>query len=160
MSLWPWGRLILLAEILASISPLPYCQPCIAGKRRHRKVVHFNYLLLICHLKSKRRPPRQPTPAVCRKRLRWKLWEIDVRQSAQGTSTDPGDVELELLENLAATYLRVFLFLFFFFFILRGCLVPRPYYSARPKSFGSRGPSQNARQAHSVFSRRFPPVHL
>ena len=47
-----------------------------------------------------------------------------MRQSAQGTSTDPGDVELELLENLAATYLRVFLFLFFCFFHTQG--LPSP----------------------------------
>ena len=25
------------------------------------------------------------------------------------------------------------------------CLVPRPHYSARPKRFGSRGPSENVR---------------
>ena len=31
------------------------------------------------------------------------------------------------------------------------CLVPRPYYSARPKRFGSRGPSEKCEAQAKIF---------
>ena len=81
----------------------------------------------------------------CKKRLKWKIWEIAVLQPPQWI------IIYRILECF---------FCLFVFFHSRSCLVPRPHYSARPKRFGSRGPSQNMRHAHSVFSRRLPPVPL
>ena len=109
-------------------------------------MVHFNHLLLLMLPEIQEKTSQAANSSRCKKRLRWKIWEIDVLQPAQGI--------------IIYRILECFFFVFLFFCHSRSCLVPRPHYSARPKRFWSRGPSQNVGHAHSVFSRRLPPVRL
>ena len=77
------------------------------GKRRQRKVVHFNYLKPCFLPPESHEKPFQLTSSTQAEETSQTGDLRDARQPSRGTLADSGDVELEWLENPAATFTEV-----------------------------------------------------